>query len=149
MVLSSHCEKRGHKGLNAARCRRLHPGSRKLRPHMAPAKSKRDDAAFGKVRVRHAAEVREMLGRPRMFAVGGMNIRNTWRSAASPGPLVARIGPQLAIFDAPASWIEHRCRRLVGEQLGRLLQLLQEPRMHRPQCESGTAHQSARIGEIF
>src|ERR1700674_4353678 len=99
-----------------------------LPPHMAPAESKRDVTALSELRIgaiaidlQNAAESREMLGRPRMLAVGGVHIGNARRSAAGPGPLVARIGPQLALLDTPASGIEHRCRRLVGEQLGRLL----------------------------
>ena len=59
-----------------------------------------------------------------------------------------RLGPQLALLDAPASGIEHWCRRLVGEQLGRLLQLLQEPRVHRAQRESGTAHPIGQGGTV-
>src|SRR2546427_3633723 len=126
-----------------------------LPPHMAPAESERDITALSELRIgaiavdlQDAAESRKMLGRPGMFTVGGIDVGNAWRSAAGPGPLVGRIGPQLALLDAPAPRIEYRCRRLVGEQLGRLLQLLQEPRMHRPQRESGAAYPVRQGGAI-
>jgi hypothetical protein len=91
---------------------------------------------------------RKMLGRPRMFTVGGIDVGNAWWSAADPEPCVGCTGPQLALLDAPTPRIEHRCRRLVGEQLGRLLQLLQEPRMHRPQRERGAAYPVRQGGAI-
>ena len=126
-------------GLGGDRRRRIGLDLVELPPHMAPAESERDVTALSELRIgaiaidlQDAAEAREMLGRPRMLAIGGIDIGSAWRGAAGPGPLVARIGPQLALLDAPASGIEHRRRRLVGEQLGRLLQLLQEPRVHRP-----------------
>jgi hypothetical protein len=103
---------------------------RRLPPHMAPTESERDITAVSEFRIgavaidlQDAAETCEMLGRPRMLAVGRIDLGNAWRSVAGPGPLVARIGPELRFLDAPAPWIEHRRRRLVGEQLGRLLQL--------------------------
>ncbi len=89
-----------------------------------------------------------MLGRPCMLAVGRIDIGNARRIEAGPGPLVARIGPQLALLDAPASGIEHRRRRLVGEQLGRLLQLLQQPRMHRLERKGGAADPIGQGGTI-
>ena len=94
------------------------------------------------------AESCEMLGRPRMLAVGRIDVGNAWRSVAGPRPLVARIGLELPFLDAPAPWIEHRRRRLVGEQLGRLLQLFQQPCMHRPQRESGAADPIGQGGTI-
>src|SRR5260221_5985324 len=142
-------------GLSGDRRRCLHLDLVELPPHMAPAESERDITALSELRIgaiavdlQDAAESRKMLGRPRMFTVGGIDVGNAWRSAAGPGPLVGRIGPQLALLDAPAPRIEHRCRRLVGEQLGRLLQLLQEPRMHRPQRESGAAYPVRQGGAI-
>jgi hypothetical protein len=93
------------KGLGGDRRRRLHLDILELPPHVA---------AFGKVRVGaiavelpDAAEACERLGWPRMFAIGGIDRGNAWRSAAGPGPLVARIGPQLALLDAPATGIAY------------------------------------------
>src|SRR5258708_36666153 len=97
---------------------------------MGPAESERDITALSELRtgaiavdLQDAAESRKMLGRPRMFTVGGIAIGNAGWSAAGPGPLVARIGPHLAVLDAPAPRIEYRCRRLRGHQRGRRLLL--------------------------
>ena len=137
------------------RRRRLRLDLVELPAHVAPTEGERDVAALSEFRIgavavdlQDAAESCEMLGRPRMLAVGCIDVGNAWRSVAGPGPLVACIGPQLAFLDAPASWIEHRRRRLVGEQLGRLLQLLQQPRMHRPQREGGAADPIGQGGAI-
>ena len=79
------------KGLGGDRRRRLLLDIVELPPHMAPAESQRDVAAFGKVLVgaiavdlQDAAEACEMLGRPRMFAVGGIDIGNAWAGGARP-----------------------------------------------------------------
>src|SRR6516225_7085189 len=53
------------------------------------------------VDLQDAAESRKMLGRPRMFTVGGIDVGNARRSATGPRPLVARIGPELSFLDAP------------------------------------------------
>ena len=122
---------------------------------MAPAEGEHDVTALREVGIsavavdlQRAAESCEVLGRPRMLAVGCIDIGNARRSVAGPGPLVACIGPQLALLDAPASGIEHRRRGLVGEQLGRLLEPLQEPRVHRPQREGGAADPVGQGGAI-
>jgi len=122
---------------------------------VAPTESERDVTVLSELLIaavaidlQDAAESCEMLGWPRMLAVGRIDVGNAWRSVAGPRPLVARIGPELPFLDAPAPWIEHRRRRLVGEQLGRLLQLFQQPCMHRPQRESGAADPIGQGGTI-
>ena len=143
------------KGLRGDRRRRLHLDLVELPAHVAPTESERDVTVLSELRIgavaidlQDAAESCEMLGRPRMLAVGRIDVGNAWRSVAGPRPLVARISPELPFLDAPAPWIEHRRRRLVGEQLGRLLQLFQQPCMHRPQRESGAAHPIGQGGTI-
>src|SRR5262249_21897849 len=125
------------KGLRGGdRRRRLHLDLVELPAHVAPTESERDVTLVRAVAptplasdLEDAAESCEMLGRRRMLAVGPIDVGNAWRSVAG----VARIGPELPFLDAPAPWIERRRRRLVGEQLGRLLQLFQQPCIHRPQ----------------
>ena len=87
-------------GLGGDRRRRIGLDLVELAPHMAPAESERDVTALSELRIgaiaidlQDAAESREMLGRPRMLAIGGIHIGNARRGAAGPGPLVARIGP--------------------------------------------------------
>src|SRR6187431_1978268 len=96
--------------LGGDRCRRLRLDVVELPPHMAPAEGEYDVAGFGEVLIgavavdlQRAAEAFEMPGRPRVLAVGCIDIGDARRSVAGPGPLVACIGPQLALLDAPAS----------------------------------------------
>src|ERR1700686_2424304 len=70
-------------GLGGDRRRRLHLDLVELPPHMAPAESKRDVTALSELRIgaiaidlEDAAESREMLRRPRVLAVGGVDIGN-------------------------------------------------------------------------
>ena len=73
------------------------------------------------------------------LAVGRVNIGDAERVSAAPGLVVVGIGPELAGPGAPASGIEHRRGRLVGEQLGRFLELGEQTLVHRPQQEGGAA----------
>jgi hypothetical protein len=84
-------------------------------------------------------EAGEMGDRPLRLAIRGVDIDHAGRVGASPGTIVARIGPQLAGLVLPASGIEHRRRRLVGEQLGRALESGEQTLVHRPQQEGGAA----------
>ena len=78
-----------------------------------------------------------MSDRPFGFAVGRVDIGHAGRVPSTPGPIVPRVGPQLAGLGPPASGIEHRRRRLVGEQLLRTLELREQPLVHRAQQEGG------------
>ena len=98
-------------------------------PHVRPAEGQRHRAARGEARVagiavdlQHAGEAGEMRDRPLVLAVGRVDIGDRRRLGPAPGPVVAGIGPELAGLGPPAAGIEHRRRRLVGEQLGRGLQ---------------------------
>jgi hypothetical protein len=51
------------------------------------------------------------------FAIRGVDIGDTGWVGSTPWPIVGGIGPKLAGLGAPATGIEHRHRRLVGEQL--------------------------------
>jgi len=58
-----------------------------------------------------------MGDRPLCLAVGRIDIGDAGRIDAAPSSIVPDIGPELTGLGPPPSGIEHRCRRLVGEQL--------------------------------
>src|SRR4051794_7150821 len=83
------------KGLRRDRRRRLHLDLVELPAHVAPTESERDVTVLSELRIgavaidlQDAAESCEMLGRPRMLAVGRIDVGNAWRSVAGPRPLV-------------------------------------------------------------
>jgi len=63
-----------------------------------------------------AGEVTEMGLGPLALAVSGIDIGHHRRIFAAPWSIVAGIGPELAGLGPTAPGIEHRRRRLVGEQ---------------------------------
>ena len=86
-----------------------------------------------------ALEAGEMRDRLRRRAVGRIDIGDRRRVGSAPGAIVPRIGPELAGLGPPAPGIEHRRRRLVGEQLRRRLQMRQDALVDRPQMECGAS----------
>ncbi len=62
-----------------------------------------------------------------------------------PRPIVPGIGEELAGLGPAAPRIEHRRRRLVGEQSGRGLQVVEQPFVHWPQQEGGAPHPVGRV----
>src|SRR5690606_12209530 len=61
------------------------------------------------------------------------------RIGPAPRPFVAGQRPEIARLGAASSWVEHRCRRLVEEQLARLLEELRHARDDGGQVERGPA----------
>ena len=113
---------------------------------MRPAEGEADRALLGQsavaaiaVHLQHAREAREMRDGPLGRTVGGVDVDGAGRIASAPGPVVTGVGPELAGLGPPAAWIEHRRRGLIGEQLVRGLQRLQQARVQRPQQEGGPA----------
>lgn len=84
-------------------------------------------------------EAGEMGARPLGLAVGRVDVGHARRIAAAPGAIIARISPKLPGLGASTSRIEHRRRRLVGEQLGRALERHEQAFVARPQHEGGAA----------
>jgi hypothetical protein len=78
-----------------------------------------------------------MRDRPAGGAVGGVDVGDTGWIGSAPGPVVTGIGPELTGLGAPAPGIEHGRCGLVGKQLARALQRLQQSLVHRPEQESG------------
>jgi hypothetical protein len=69
------------------------------------------------------------------LAVGCVDVGDAGRVETAPGPIVGGIGPKLAGFDAAPAGIEHRHRRLVGEQLGPSPKLHEKALVQRAQME--------------
>ena len=63
-----------------------------------------------------------MRGGTLVLAVGFVDIGDGRRLGTAPGSIVAGIGPQLAGLGLTSARIEHRRARLVGEELVRTLQ---------------------------
>ncbi|MCW2128000.1 hypothetical protein M2226_006744 [Bradyrhizobium elkanii] len=79
------------------------------------------------------------------LAIGGIDINDARRIGTAPWPVVRRIGPELTGLGTPTAGIEHRHRRLVGEQLWPLPELAEETVMQRTQVEGGCPTQSASV----
>jgi hypothetical protein len=101
---------------------------------MAPAKGQFDLAGFGEraiagiaIDLQHASEALEMGCRTLGLAVRRVDIGDRRRRRSAPRSVVTRVGPELAGLGPPSAGIEHRGRRLVGEQLGRSAQLVEQP----------------------
>ena len=112
---------------------------------MHPAECEFDLAAPSKlwiggiaIDLQDALEAGKMAEQPLGFAVGCIDIGDAGRIEAAPGPVVGGIGPELAGFGAPSTGIEHRHRRLVGEQLGPRSKHREKALMQRAQMEGGT-----------
>ena len=113
---------------------------------MGPAEGELNLATLGEraiaaiaIDLQDALEASQMRDRPLGLAIGRIDVGHAWRIGATPGAIVAGVGPELASLGAAAPRIEHRRRGLVGEQLGRTLEPHEEPLMHRPQQPGGAA----------
>src|SRR5690606_21624175 len=92
--------------------------------HMSPAEGELDVAALGEravaaiaIDLQHALEAGQVGHRPLGLAIGGVDIRHAGRIGATPGSVVAGVGPELPGLGPAAAGIEHRRASLVGEQL--------------------------------
>lgn len=113
-------------------------------PHVHPAEGELHLATFGKLWVgivaidlQDALEAGEMAEQPLGFAVGCIDVGDAGRIEAAPGPVVGGISPELAGLGAPSTGIEHRHRRLVGEQLGSRAKHSEKALMQGAQMEGG------------
>ena len=91
------------------------------------------------VDLQDAAKAGKMHGGPLVLAVGLVDIGDARRLRVAPGPIVARVGPELAGLGLSPARIKHRRPRLVGEQLHQFLQYLEQPLMHGAKREGGAA----------
>lgn len=109
---------------------------------MGPAERQAHRVALGEHRVaaiaidlQDAGEAGEMGDGPFGLAVGSIDIDDAGRIGAAPGTVIAGIGEELPCLGPAPARIEHRRRRLVGEQPGRALQHRQHPLVHGAQQE--------------
>lgn len=92
------------------------------------------------VDLQDSGEAVEMLDRTAALAVRRIDIGHRRRRRAAPWSVVACIGPQLSgLGPSGLRRRDHRHHRLVGEQLGRALELGHQMRMDRRQPPGGAA----------
>ena len=110
--------------------------------HVAPAEGELHVAPPGQhlvaaiaVDLQDALEAAQMCDRPLGLAIRRIDVGNAGRIGTAPRSIVPGIGKELTGLGPSAPWIEHRRRRLVGEQLGRGFQLVEQPFVHGPQQE--------------
>src|SRR5215467_5371760 len=85
---------------------------------------------------RKAAEVR---GRSLSLAIRAVEVDSRRRLWAGPRPIVSRIDPQPACLGPTTAGVEHRDRRIIGEELGGGEEVCREPGMQRLQPPAGAA----------
>ena len=78
-----------------------------------------------------------MRDRPLRLSVRRVDVGDDRRVGAAPWSVIARISEELTGFGPAAAGIEHRRRRLVGEQLRGRPQPIEQPLMNRAQQEGG------------
>ena len=83
-----------------------------------PVRQQALEAAIA-VHLQHALELGQVGGRVLALAVLGVEVDHRRRGAAVPGPVVDRIAPQAPGLGPAPAGVEHRQRRVVGEDPGR------------------------------
>jgi hypothetical protein len=81
-------------------------------------------------------------------AIGRVDVSYPRRIGPTPGSIIAGIRPELARFGAAAARIEHGRGGLVRKQLGRGLQVVEQPLVHRAQVERGPPHPVSQGGAV-
>ena len=84
-------------------------------------------------------KLRQMSSRPLGPAIRTVEIDRRRRIGSAPGPVIAGVDPEPAGLGAAAAGIEHRDRRVVGEQRLRGEDVLGEPGLQRLQPPDGSA----------
>ena len=107
---------------------------------MRPAESEQYLAGFGEyaiasiaIDLQRAAEAFEMSGGTLRLAIGCVDVSDSRRRRSAPRPIIPGVGPELAGLGTTAAWIEHWRRRLIGKELGRAAQLVEQLLMERPE----------------
>lgn len=123
--------------------------------HVCPAKGERCAALIGEdpiatiaVDLQDSGKTCEMSDRSLRFSVRRIDIGDARRIAALPGPVIARISPELPGLGLASAGIEHRRRGLVGKELRRGFQLLQQPLVNGPQVPGRAADPVSERGAI-
>ena len=105
---------------------------------MSPPRGQPFEAGIA-VDLQDAAESFEVSGRTLGLAIGAVEVDGRRRIGPAPGPVVARVDPQPAGLGAAAAGIEHRDRRVVGEDLARCEHMRGQARLQRLQPPAGAA----------
>ena len=111
-------------GLSRNRRSRRFDNFVKFAPRVAPTCGKNNVLLFGElleasiaVDMKNAFEVRKMCNRPLGLAIRRKQIDRGWRFRPTPRSLLAGVNPETSSLRPPTSWIEHRHRRVIGEQM--------------------------------
>ena len=125
----------------------------KVPPHVGPAEREADRAVGAVARqplepgiaidLQHAAECRQMPGGTHALAILGVDVGRHRGRRAAPWPVIDRVAPEPPGLGPAATGVEHRQRRVVGEQLGR-----GQP-MPTSRSYSGVSHQQARPTQLL
>jgi len=91
----------------------------------------------------HALEVLQMGGRTLSSAVWREEINGGRRLRSAPAALLAGINPETSGLRPPTSGIEHRHRRVVGEQMVRSEHVLAQAFVQRLEPPAGTPDPSS------
>jgi hypothetical protein len=127
--------------------------------HMAPAKGQRygrltgpgaDELLVGSVAValKNPAVAAEQRVGVRVSPAWRVVVNHRRRITAAPWSIVSRDRPEVALFGPPATRIEYRDDRLIGEYPGRGQHHLTQPRHHRGYLRRGVAHPKRQSGTI-
>ena len=85
-----------------------------------------------------------MLGRAHDLVILGIHIGRGRMGRAAPRPVVDRVAPQPPRLGSAAAGVEHRQRRVVGEQLARGQHGADDQVIERCQPPAGAAHPVAQ-----
>src|SRR6516165_11851390 len=113
---------------------------------MGPAGSEHHRAARGQalepgiaIDLQDARKAAEVRRRSLSLAIRAVEVYSRRRLWTGPRPIVARIGPQPACLGPTTAGVEHRDRRIVGEELGGGEDVCREPGMQWLQPPAGAA----------
>ena len=91
------------------------------------------------VHLQHTGKAGQGTRHALALAIGRMDLDDRRRRIPAPGAVVTGVGPELPVLGPAPAGIEHRDGGLVGEPLGRALQLLEQPRLQRLEGEGRPA----------
>ena len=100
------------------------------------------------VHLQDAAEAGEMRDGALGRAVGSVDVSHPRRIGPAPGPVIPCIGPKLPRLGAASSGIEHRRGGLIGKQLRRGFQLVEQALMHGTKQEGGAPNPVSQSGSV-
>jgi hypothetical protein len=140
------------------RCLRRDLDLVELPPRMAPAVGELDAGVRGvpdqttkpgvAIDLEKTTEPFQVNGGVLTLAVFAVNISGGGLTGTAPGPVIDRVAPQPSGLRLSLARIEHRQRRVIGEDFGRGQNGAEDPFVQRRQPPAGAANPAARCGTI-